>query len=184
MNSQFSTDSFKTALTGGGARGNQFVVSLSFPFFAMDSNAVNASQFLVTAAELPGQTIGKTGTMYRGREIKLAGDRTFAPWTITVINDASMNIRRSLEKWMNGINGLYDNSGYLDPFSYQVDLSVTQLNRNNDDLKTYILRDAMPLDLQPIQLNFNDNDSIEEYQVTFEFQYFETDFPSISGQAN
>lgn len=181
--SKFNTDSFKSALTGGGARANQFVVALTFPAFAMDGNAVNQSQFLVTAAELPGQSIGKTNTYYRGREIKIAGDRSFAPWTITVINDASMNIRRSLEKWMNGINGLVDNSGYLSPFDYQVDLTVTQLDRNNSEIKSYILYDVMPIDLGAITLNFADNDSIEEYQVTFEIQDFETDFPGISGQA-
>lgn len=181
--SKFSTDSFKSALVGGGARANQFMVQLSFPAFAADAKAVNASQFLVTAAELPGQSIGKTGTMYRGREIKLAGDRIFAPWTVTVINDASFNIRRSLEKWMNGINGLVDNSGYLSPFDYQVDITVSQLDRNNAELKTYQLYDCMPIDLSPIQLNFALNDSIEEYTVTFEIQDFETDFPGISGQA-
>lgn len=181
--SKFNTDAFKSALTGGGARANQFTVALTFPTFAMDGNAVGQSQFLVTAAELPGQSIGKTGTFYRGREIKLAGDRTFAPWTITIINDASMNIRRSLEKWMNGINGLVDNSGYLSPFDYQVDVTVTQLDRNNSEIKSYILYDVMPVDLSPIGLNFADNDSIEEYTVTFEIQDFETDFPGVSGQA-
>lgn len=84
---------------------------------------------------------------------------------------------------MNGINGLVDNSGYLSPFDYQVDITVSQLDRNNAELKTYQLYDCMPIDLSPIQLNFADNDSIEEYTVTFEIQDFETDFPGISGQA-
>ncbi len=182
--SKFSVDSYKSALTGGGARANQFAVQLSFPTFAMDTKAVTASQFLVTAAELPGQTIGITNnTMYRGRQVKLAGDRTFAPWTITVINDASFNIRRALEKWMNGINGLVDNSGYLSPFDYQTDLVVTQLDRNNNELKTYKLYDCMPVDLGAIQVSFDSNDTVEEYSVTFEIQDFETDFPGVSGQA-
>lgn len=181
--SRFNTDSFKSALTGGGARANQFMVQLTFPSFAMDGRAVSASQFLVTAAELPGQSVGKTGTMYRGREIKLAGDRQFNDWTITVINDAAMDIRRSLERWMNGINGLVDNSGYLSPFEYQVDLTVTQLDRNNNELKSYILYDCMPIDLGAIQLSFDSNDRIEEYNVTFTIQDFETDFPGVSGQA-
>ena len=181
--SRFNTDAFKTALTGGGARANQIMVQLTFPTMATDGNAINQSQFLVTAAELPGQTIGKTNTFYRGREIKLAGDRTFQPWNISVINDHSMNIRRSLERWMNGINGLVDNSGYLSPFDYQVDITVTQLDRNNNELKTYILYDCMPIDLGAIQLRFDDNDNVEEYTVTIEMQDFETDFPGVSGQA-
>ena len=181
--STFNTDAFKAALVGGGARANQFMVQLTFPAFAMDGNALQQSQFLVTAASLPGQSIGKTGTMYRGREIKLAGDRTFSPWRITVVNDTSMSIRRALERWMNGINGLVDNSGYTSPSDYQVDLTVTQLDRNNAEIKSYILYDAMPVDLGDISLNFKDNDSIEEYDVTFEIQDFETDFPGVSGQA-
>lgn len=181
--STFNTDSFKAALTGGGARANQFVVQLTFPSWASDGNAVQQSQFLVTAASLPGQQIGKTGTFYRGREIKLAGDRTYSPWQITVINDASMNIRRSIERWMNGINGLVDNSGFTNPADYQVDVSVTQLDRNNNEIKTYILYDVMPLDLGDIQVSFDSNDRIEEYNVTFEIQDFETDFPGVSGQA-
>ena len=183
ITSRFNTDSFKTALTGGGARPNQFMVQLNFPAFAMDSTATSASQFLVVAAELPGQTIGKTGTMYRGREIKLAGDRSFDPWRIRVINDSGMHIRRSLERWFNGINGLEDNSGYLSPFDYQVDLLVTQLDRNNVPLKQYIMHDAMPVDLGAIALDFATNDTVEEYDVTFEIQDFSTDFPPVSGQA-
>lgn len=182
--STFNTDSFKAALIGGGARPNQFVVQLNFPAFAQSANAVQQSQFLVTAASLPGQSIGKTGTYYRGREIKLAGDRTFAPWTVTVINDTYMNIRTSLEMWMNGINGLVDNSGYTSPFDYQVDVQVTQLDRNNIDLKTYVLHNVMPIDLGEVQLDFASNDTVETYNVTFEMQDFETtDFAGVSGQA-
>lgn len=181
--SVFNCDSFKSALTGGGARVNQFMVQLTFPDFAITGNAGNQAPFLVTAASLPGQKIGKTGTMYRGREIKLAGDRNFDSWTITVINDASMDIRRAFETWMNGINGLVDNSGWLSPFDYQRDLTVTQLDRNNNQLKTYQLYDCMPVDLGEIRLNFNDQDTIGEYTVTFEMQDFETDFPGVTGLA-
>ena len=175
--SKFSTDNFKAALIGGGARPNQFVVTLTFPPFAQDGNAANTAQFLVTAASLPGQRIGTTNnTIYRGRQIKVAGDRVFEDWRITVINDASMSIRRALERWMNGINGLLDNTGRLNPFDYQANLTVTQLDRNNQELKTYIMRDCMPIDLSEIQLDFSSNDTVEEYQVTFAVQDFITDF--------
>ena len=108
--------------------------------------------------------------------MKIAGDRVFDDWRITVINDASMSIRRAIERWMNGINGLLDNSGYLNPFEYQANLTVTQLDRNNQELKTYILRDCQPIDLSEISLDFSSNDTVEEYQVTFSVQDFITDF--------
>lgn len=186
ITSIFNTDTFKTQLTGGGARPNQFLVSLTFPSFVTDrvSSAVSAAPFLVNAASLPGQSIGKTGTMYRGREIKLAGDRDFAPWRIRVLNDHEMIIRNCLERWMNGINGLRDNSGYLSPFSYQTDLTVVHLDRNNNPLRSYTLYDAMPIELGEIGLDFGNNNTVEEYDVTFEIQHFEADaFNGISGQA-
>lgn len=189
--SVFNTDVFKATLTGGGARPNQFAVALSFPAFVVAAAtttaaiAATASQFLVTATSLPGASIGKTGTMYRGREIKLAGDRSFEPWRCTVINDSEMNIRHALEVWSNGINGLIDNSGYLSPFDYQVDATLSHLDRNNNVLRSYTMVQIMPVDIGEIQLNFGANDQVEEYDVIFEIQsfYINDAVDGYSGQA-
>jgi hypothetical protein len=171
----FNVDQFKAAMVGGGARANQFFVQLSFPGY-VSGGAFAATQagFLVNAAALPGSVVNPTIVPYRGREVKFAGERTFAPWTITILNDVSFNIRNSLERWMEGMNGLANNLGRTDPRQYQADLYVTQLDRNNNPLKIYELKAAFPVDLGEIALNFGDNDTIESYTCTFQYQYYQT----------
>lgn len=178
--SQISIDTFRAALTGGGARGNQYSVQITFPEYAQTGTAQVNSPFLVTAASLPGQQVGVAKTYYRGRPVKLAGDREFQPWTITVINAADFDMRRAFEIWMNGMNGLTDATGYLSPADYQRDIVVKQLDRNGNELKPYVLYDAMPIDISEIRLSFDDNDAIETFDVTFEYQDFETDFPGVN----
>ena len=173
----FNVDQFKAAMIGGGARANQFFVALSFPTYVTLGGAASAqAAFLVNAAALPGSIVQPTIVPYRGREVKFAGERIFQPWTITVMNDVSFNIRNSLEKWMAGINGLADNTGRTNPRDYQTNLTVTQLDRNNNPLKVYTLHSAFPVDLSDITLNYGDNDTIEQYTVTFQYQHYETVF--------
>ena len=100
----FNVERFKSELTNGGARPNQFAVQLTFPNYVISrAAAVTKSPFLVTVAELPGQSLGVTPVYYRGRLIKMAGDREFAPFQITVLNDSGFTIRSAIEQWMNGI---------------------------------------------------------------------------------
>ena len=173
----FNVDQFKAALVGGGARANQFFVALSFPtYVTLGAAATAQAAFLVNAATLPGSIVNPTIVPYRGREVKLAGERVFQPWTITVLNDVSFNIRNQLERWMAGMNDLQNNSGRTNPRDYQANLTVTQLDRNNNPLKVYTLHSAFPVDLGDIQLNYGDNDTIESYTVTFQYQHFTTSF--------
>ena len=121
---------FKSKLKGGGARPNLFEVELTFPSIVgvQDENEViENSRFLVKAAALPASTIANIDIPFRGRILKIAGDRTFETWTITVINDTSFSIRSAFEKWMNTINKLNDGTGETDPALYQVDAKVHQL---------------------------------------------------------
>lgn len=171
----FNVDAFKAALTNGGARPNQFAVQLSFPTYVGSAAAsVAKSPFLVTVAELPGQTINPSSVFYRGREVVFAGDRTFAPYTITVLNDAELSIRTSLEQWMNGIEDLSNKTGRLNPVEYQRDIDVFQLNRNGNLLKSYKLINAFPIDISPVVLDFNANDQISSFAATFRYQHFES----------
>ena len=171
----FNVDAFKSTLTNGGARPNQFAVQLSYPTYVGGAAAAVAkSPYLVTVAELPGQTIGQTSVFYRGREVVFAGDRTFAPWTITVLNDAEMSIRTAMEQWMNGIEDLANKTGRQTPTEYQRDLDVFQLDRNGNVLKTYKLVNAFPVDISAVALDFNANDQISSFQVTFRYQHFES----------
>ena len=122
---------FKSKLTGGGARSNLFEVVLSFPNIAQaDTNVLDKSRFLVKTAALPASNIAPLDVAFRGRVLKVAGDRTFDSWTITVINDTDFSIRSAFENWMNKINRLSDNTGNTDPAAYQADAFVYQLDRD------------------------------------------------------
>ena len=161
---------FKTALGSGGARPNQFKVMLTFP----GSQVPEAEQLLlVTGASVPASTVNPAIIQYRGREIKLAGERIFDPWTITIVNDTSFGLRQSFEEWMELMNQKKDNQGAITPSAYQTDLSVTHLDRNDGELMRYDLRQAFPINMSEIALQYAQNDIIEEFTVTFQYQDYE-----------
>ncbi len=166
---------FKSRLKGGGARANQFKVTLPFPGYASVGGETSDLAFLCSATDLPGQTLGQIAVDFRGRKLNIAGDRTFEPWTITVLNDTDFKLYRAFERWMNGINNMTDNEGIANPSDYQVDGFVDQLDRNGSTLKSYTYRGLYPETLAPIPLNYATNDIIETFDVTLRYQYFETD---------
>ena len=171
----FNVERFKSALTNGGARPNQFAVQLSFPtYVATQSLAVARAPFLVSIAELPGQTVNPAIVQYRGREVKFAGDRIYAPWTVTILNDSDMSIRNALEQWTGGMEDYASKFGRLQPSEYQRDLQVFQLDRNGNILKSYNLVNAFPVDISPVALDFGANDQISQFTVTFQYQHFTT----------
>ena len=181
----FNVERFKSALTNGGARPNQFAVQLSFPtYVAAQSIAVARAPFLVNIAELPGQTVNPAIVQYRGREVKFAGDRIFAPYTITVMNDAEMSIRNGMEQWMGGMEDNAAKIGRLQPSEYQRDIDVLQLDRNGTILKSYKLVNAFPVDLSPVALDFGANDQISQFTVTFQYQHFTTSSNPLGGIIN
>ena len=166
---------FKSRLRGGGARANQFKVTLPFPGYAAVGGETSDLAFLCLATALPGQTVGQVAIPFRGRVLNIAGDRTFEPWTITVLNDTDFKLYRAFERWMNGINNMTDNEGIANPADYQVDGFVDQLDRNGNTLKSYTYRGLYPEALANIPLSYGTNDAIETFDVTFRYQYFETD---------
>ena len=99
---------FRSRLTGGGARANLFEIEIAFPDdLGIDFNLVTDKvPFLVKAAEIPASNLGNIPVPYRGRVLPVAGDRTFDPWTVTVINDTDFQIRDAMEKWSNSILSL------------------------------------------------------------------------------
>jgi hypothetical protein len=100
------------------------------------------------------------------------------------MNDVSFNIRNSLERWMAGMNDLQNNTGRTNPRDYQTNATVTQLDRNNNPLKIYTLHSAFPVDLSDITLNYGDNDTIEQYTVTFQYQHYTTSFDTALSAGN
>ena len=165
-------DDFKSKLRGGGARPNLFKVTINYPGFA--NGDPELTSFLCEAAALPGSTFGIIPVFFRGRILKMAGDRTFAEWTTTIINDTDFAVRDPIERWMNGINAHSANTGLTTPIAYEADLKVEQLDRNGDTLKTYTFRGAYPQDLSEIALSYADNDNIERFTCTWAYQYFES----------
>ena len=165
---------FKGLLGAGGARPNQFRVLLNWPGY-VTSVPDREYSLLVTGAALPASTVNPTLVQYRGREVKLAGERIFDPWTVTIINDTEMSLRKPFEQWMNGMNDLELNTGVLAPTDYQVDLQVEHLDRNDEVLMTYTLYNAFPINMSEIALQYGQNDVIEEFTVTFNFSHYLTD---------
>ena len=169
----FNVERFKSALTNGGARPNQFMVQMSFPNYVAGAQlAIARAPFLVSVAELPGQTVNPAIVQYRGREVKFVGDRIYAPFTMTVLNDSEMSIRTALEQWMGGMEDYVGKFGRLQPSEYQRDMQVFQLDRNGNALKSYNIANAFPVDLSPVGLDFGSNDQISSFTVTFQYQHF------------
>jgi|SRR5210317_413702 hypothetical protein len=169
-------DDFKSKLKGGGARPNLFKATINFPVYA--GGDVEVTSFLCEAAQLPGSTMGLITVPFRGRQLKIAGDRTFEPWTVTIINDTDFIIRDSMERWMNGINAHSANTGLANPIDYQSDLIVEQLDKNEDVLKKYTFRGCFPTNVAPIDVNYTSVDEIERFTVEFQIQYWESNTTS------
>ena len=165
---------FKAKLAGGGARANQFKVVMPFPGYAQVGGEIEDLAFLCRAAAIPAMTIANIDVNFRGRAVKIAGDRTIPNWTITVLNDTNFKLRNAFERWQNGINNMTDNEGLTNPVDYQVDAFVDHLDRNGNTIKSYTLRGAFPTNIAEIPLNYDAVTDIEEFEVTFEYQYFET----------
>ena len=166
-------DDFKSKLRGGGARPNLFKATVNFPGYA--GGDVELTSFLCKGAQLPTSVMNPIEVPFRGRQLKIAGDRTFENWTVTVLNDTDFNTRDSMERWMNGINAHSANTGLSTPIAYEADLLVEQLDRSGETLKKYTFRGSYPQDLSPIDLNYGTNDEIERFTVAFAYQYYETD---------
>lgn len=162
---------FKAQLKQGGARSNQFEVLLRFPEAAAAGNAATVASFLCNATSVPAVTIDNIGLSYRGRPVNFAGERTFANWTITIINDGDFLIRDAFERWSNAIANFASTNGLVDPISYQRELDVTQLDRNGKPLKGYRFFDAYPIELGAMVLAY-DNPAIQTFDVTFQYNYY------------
>ena len=165
---------FKSKLTGGGARPNLFEVELAFPnAVQIENDVLQKSRFLVKAAALPASTISPIEVPFRGRILKIAGDRTFEAWTITVLNDVDFVIRSAFEKWMNIINSMEDATGVQNPDDYQKDAMVHQLDRDGGILRSYKFWDIFPTNISTIDLSYETTDTLEEFTVEMQVQWWE-----------
>ena len=167
-------DDFKANLLGGGARQNQFRVTLSEPPGVAIGLDVRRTSFLCSAASLPETTIGTIPLVFRGRTVNIAGDREPpAGWTTTFYNDTDFMIRNAFENWNNAINDFADNTGLTNTADYTTDLIVDQLDRDETVLKSYIFRNAWPKTITAIALDAAAATAIETFDCTWEYQHFE-----------
>ena len=192
---QRSITNFRDRLVGGGARPNMFEVNLTLPSGLIPQGDFTQDiRFMIKAAEIPAAVIGNIPVPFRGRVLPVAGDRTFDPWTVTVINDAQFNIRDAMEQWSNLINDLQFDVGDINPADYQTKAEVFQLSRQSQGsggqsagkggeiiqtLRTYNFEGIYPTEVSAIALDYGATDQIEEFQVTFNYLFWTTDLPGL-----
>ena len=174
---------FKSQLIGGGARPNLFEVELTTLPAGIAWPSDNF-RYMCKAAQLPESTIANIDIPFRGRIFKVAGDRTIAPWSITIINDEDFRIRKAMEEWVDLIAKLESNLGATDPSAYMVNAKVFQLGRGstpssknnagdrNAVLREYEFIDIFPTSVSSIDLSYDSSDTIEEFTVDFAVESF------------
>lgn len=179
----FNVAEFRAALQYDGARPNYFNIQLTFPAQVYNAGASTPEvTFMAKAAQLPGSTIGTVPVYYFGRELPLPGNRTFTPWTITVIQDEDFYIRDSFENWMNLINshaGNIRDPSMLSDLGYGVNASVYQYGKTGNVISEYDFVGMYPSDLAPVDLDWGSNDTIMEWTATLTYVYWTKTTPNL-----
>lgn len=178
----FNINEIRSQLTFGGARGSLFQVTFTNPANGVADIKV---PFMVRTAQIPESNLGTIEVPYFGRKIRLAGDRSFGDWTVTVINDEDFLVRNALEEWSQAISGHQSNIrdfGSASPLLYKSTAEVTQFSKTGTPIRTYKFNGIYPSMIAPIDLNWGDTDSIEEFQVTFQYDWWEVS-GGITGDA-
>lgn len=178
----FNVNQFRSQLQYDGARPNLFEVYLTFPGNVITGSGVASSKttFMAKSSHLPGSTIGTVPTFYFGREVPLPGNRSFQPWTITIINDEDFVVKNAFESWMNLINSHVGNirdPSMINELGYAVNASVIQYGKTGNLIKQYDFVGMFPIDTTPIDLDWGSNDTIEEFTQTLQYQYWTSSIP-------
>lgn len=187
----FNINDFKSRFSGGGARSYLFQVQMSLPSELLTTNSADfdgknlsslKSDFLekfsfnCKAASLPSSSVSNIEIPFRGRKVYCAGNRVFEPWAVTIINDEDFLVRKAFEFWLGAINGHSSNeksSGVTSsPKTYQTDATVTQYSQTNNTLRTYSFVNLFPTDISPIELDWGDSDNVEQFTVSFKYDYW------------
>lgn len=177
----FNVDQFRTAMMFDGARSNLFEVRMNFPTILNNAQGITSSnsiRFFANSTQLPPSIIGVARQSYFGREVKFPGNRTFQPWTINVVNDESFNLRDTFESWLNLINNHTSNTRdafAINALDYSVNAEIVHFGKDGGWIKSYMFTGLFPTQVDPINLSWAQNDTIEEFGVTFEYQYWVAD---------
>lgn len=172
--SQRSIEDFKAVLQGGGVRPTMFEVEMTFPETVVPDPtlATNEGTFLIKAAALPASNVGVINVPFRGRQLKVSGDRTFSDWNITVVNDVSFGLRKAFEEWSERIQNHNYALGSNTLNDYFASAIVRQLDRDGQQLRAYRFEGIWPSVVGEIGLSFDSTDTVEEYDVQFNVQYW------------
>lgn len=169
----FNINDIRAQLTYGGAKASHFQVQITNP---INGNGDLKVPFMVQAANLPESTLGTIEIPYFGRKIKLAGDRTFGEWTVTVMNDEDFLIRNAMEEWMASINSHQGNlrqTGSASPAEYKSQALITQFSKTGEPLREYRFTGLFPTSVAAIQMDWNTTDDIERFDVTFQYDWWD-----------
>ena len=171
---QRSIEDFKAVLQGGGVRPTMFEVELTFPDSVVSDPTLTTTEgtFLITASQLPPSNVGQIQVPFRGRKLKVSGDRSFEDWSVTVINDVSFNLRKSFEEWSERIQNHNYALGSTTLNDYFASAIVRQLDRDGTQLRAYRFEGIWLSSIDSIDLDFDSTDAVEEYGVTFAVQYW------------
>ena len=178
----FNVNEIRSQLTLGGARQSLFQVTIQNP---ANSIADIKVPFMVRTAQIPSSDLGVIEVPYFGRKIRLAGDRTFGDWTVTIINDEDFLIRNAMEEWSNKINSLQGNLrtfGAASPLLYKANAQVTQFSKTGVPIRVYQFNGIFPSAIAPIDLDWSATDQIEEFTVTFQYDWWNVS-GGVTGQA-
>ncbi len=169
-----SIEEFKAVLQGGGVRPTMFQVEMAFPDAVVvdPTQADNEGTYLIKAAQLPASTVGFVEVPFRGRKLKVSGDRTFEDWSVTVTNDVSFGLRKGFEKWSELIQNMNFALGSNELNDYFASAVVRQLDRDGNQLRAYRFEGIWPTEVAAIDLDFDSTDTVEEFGVTFKVQYW------------
>ena len=169
-----SIEEFKAVLQGGGVRPTMFQVEMAFPDAVVvdPTQADNEGTYLIKAAQLPASTVGFVEVPFRGRKLKVSGDRTFEDWSVTVTNDVSFGLRKGFEKWSEVIQNMNFALGSNELNDYFASAVVRQLDRDGNQLRAYRFEGIWPTEVAAIDLDFDTQDTVEEFGVTFKVQYW------------
>jgi len=172
--SQRSIEDFKAVLQGGGVRPTMFEVELTFPesVVADSTEITRTSTFLIQAAQMPASVVGTIEVPFRGRKLKVSGDRSFEPWNVQVLNDTTFGLRVAFEKWSEKIQNHNYALGSTSLADYFASAIVRQLDRDGSQLRAYSFEGIWPANIGAVDLDFNATDDVERYDVTFNVQYW------------
>ncbi len=165
----FNINEMRSQLVLGGARQNLFQVRINNP---ANTTGDLKTPFMVQAAQIPESQLGVIPVFYFGRQMKLAGDRTFGDWTVTVINDEDFLIRNAMEEWSNRINRLSRNVRDISERAYKANATVIQYGKDGSRIREYRFNGIFPSVISPIELDWATTDQIESFQVTFSYDYW------------